>query len=183
MLLQIISIVLSSVLSFVAVIISIISIRRQTRSQNISAAIELFDKRFEIYNFVIDAWFIIGYFEGGLDLMKTKKRKYNKIMEFCNQVELSEDMNNRIKEAYQNCDKFLRVQKLLFVGEVSDYLEKFLSAFSVYINGIYHKRPLEETLAEETYKRILEMIDNEAIDMRALKEYVDLSDVKRAKTK
>ena len=181
--LEILSIVLSSVLSLIAVIVSIVSIRRQTHSQNVTAAIQLFDKRFEIYNFVIDAWFIIGYFEGGLDLKNGENHYYNQIVEFCGQVELSQDIRNRIKVAYENVDRFKRMQSLLFSGDVSDYLKKFLSAFSIYISGIHHKRTLEKNLAEETYRCILEMYDTEEIDMKQLKEFIDLSDVKRIDVK
>ena len=109
MVVEIISIILSSVLSLIAVAVSIISINKQTKSQNINATIQLFDKRFEIYNFMIDAWYIVGYFEGGLDKEKIQKHYYSEIISFVNHVDLTPDIISRIQTAYINCNKYKRM--------------------------------------------------------------------------
>ena len=82
MIVEIISIVLSSLTAIIAIIISIISINKQTTSQNINATIQLFDKRFEIYLFTIELWYIIGYFEGGLDSSTKNKHTFAEILSY-----------------------------------------------------------------------------------------------------
>jgi len=179
MIVEILSIILSSVLSLIAVIISIISINKQTKSQNINASIQLFDKRFEIYNFVLDLWYIIGYFEASQDIRKKKKHNYKQIIDFVRNVNLTKDISNKIKLAYQNADRYLRMQSCLFSGKVGNYLQKLLSSFYFYIYGIYHKVSLDKTREELAYKEIFDLYKTEDIDMKELKQYVGLSDIKR----
>ena len=179
MVVEIISIVLSSLLSLIAVIISIISIKKQTKSQNINSTIALFDKRFEIYNFVLDIWYIVGYFEGSQDANKKKKHYYQEIISLVKLNGLDEDMFRKVKYAYQNSNKYLRMQSCLFSGKVSDYLEKLLSNFSTYIHGIYHGLSIGKDIEEPAYNELLKLHKTEEIDMEELRQYIDLSDIKR----
>ena len=179
MIAEIISIILSSILSLIAVVISIISIKKQTKSQNINASIQLFDKRFEIYNFVLDIWYIVGYFEGCLDANKKKKHYYKEIISLINVIDLDDDIANKVKYAYQNCNKYLRMQDCLFSGPVSDYLDKLLSNFSTYIHGIYHGLSFGKNFEEYAYSELLKLHQTEEIDTNELRQYIDLSDIKR----
>ena len=179
MVVEIISIILSSVLSTIAVVVSIISINKQTKSQNINATIQLFDKRFEIYNFMIDAWYIVGYFEGGLDKAKIQKHCYAEIISFVNHVDLTPDIISRIQTAYINCNKYERMQELLFSGQVANYLDKFLSNFSTYISGIYHKRIVDKKTTEKAYIEIIKLHKTQNLDMEELMKFINLSDIKR----
>ena len=99
MIIQIISIILSSILSLIAVGVSIISIKKQTRSQNINASIQLFDKRFEIYNFIVDLWYIVGYFEGCQDLYKNTKKSYKNVIKYIKENNLTKDISKKIEYA------------------------------------------------------------------------------------
>ena len=179
MIVEILSVILSSVLSTIAVVVSIISINKQTKSQNINATIQLFDKRFEIYNFMTDAWYIVGYFEGGLDGAKIQKHCYAKIISLINHVNLTPDIINRIQIAYINCNKYKRMQKLLFSGQVANYLDKFLSNFSIYISGIYHKRIVDKKTTEKAYSEIIKLHKTQNLDMEELMKFINLSDIKR----
>lgn len=178
MIVEIISIILSSLLSLIAVIISIISIKKQTQSQNINSTIALFDKRFEIYNFVLDIWYIVGYFEGGLDSNK-QKHYYKEIIALIKNIKLSGDIEKKVEHAYKNSKKYLRMQSCLFSGKISDYLENLLLNFSTYIYGIYHAISIGADLEEPAYNELLKLYKTEEIDMEELRHYIDLSDVKR----
>lgn len=176
---EIISIILSSSLSLIAVIISIISIKKQTKSQNIEASIQLFDKRFEIYNFVLDLWYIVGYFEGFQDIKSKKNHYYNELVTLIKKTDLKNDIANNVEYAYLNSKKFERMQSCLFSGKISEYLKKLLSNFSIYIHGIYHRCSLGNDISETAYKEILKLHETEDIDMEELQQYIDLSDIKR----
>ena len=179
MIVEIISIILSSLLSLIAVIISIISIKKQTKSQNINSNIALFDKRFEIYNFVLDIWYIVGYFEGSLDSIRKKKHYYQEIIALVNKNGLNGDIAKKVDNAYKNSKKYLRMQPCLFSGSVSDYLEKVLSNFTTYIHGIYHRLSIGKDIEEPAYTELTNLYETEEIDMKELRKYIDLSDIKR----
>lgn len=170
-LIQVISIVCSSVIAVVAVIVSIISIKRQTKSQMIDANIQLFDKRFEIYLFTIDLWYIIGYLEAGLDILR-KKRTYKNILKSVNKLKFSEEVLKKIEKAYQNSHKYEIMQKCLFSGSVSDYLNQLLSNFTIYINGIYHKNSVFEEYEETAYQNLLELYRTQEIDTEELRKFI-----------
>ncbi len=181
MVVEIISIVLSSVLSLIAVAVSIISINKQTKSQNINATIQLFDKRFEIYNFMTDAWYIVGFFEGfkkGLNI-NDNNNTYNTIIQLVKKCKLSQDILNRIELANANSKRYQYMQGLLFSGKVRDYLGKFLSNFSIYINGIYFKRITDKEKTEKAYCEIMKLHKTQKLDMEELMKFINLSDVKR----
>ncbi len=177
--LNILAIILPSVLSSIAIIVSIITIKKQITSQNINSTIALFDKRFEIYNYVYNAWYIIGYFESILDnLFNTSKHNYKELI-IVNKIDYSHDMLNRINIAYSCSSKYENMEKLLFSNKTRYYLGKFLSAFSIYINGIYHKSSIDKDLCESSYLQIMELLDTKDFDMEELRQFLDLSDIKR----
>lgn len=179
MTIEIISIILSSTLSLIAIIISIISINKQTKSQNINSTIALFDKRFDIYNFVIELWYIVGYFEGGQDLKPNTKHTYQEIISFINHIDLSDEMKEKIKIAYIKSNKYSSMTKCLFSGKVEEYLNKLISSFTTYINGIYHKKSIDQQREEQAYQQIINLYETENIDMDKLRQFIDLSDIKR----
>lgn len=179
MVVEIISIVLSSLLSLIAVIISIISIKKQTNSQNINSTIALFDKRFEIYNFVIEAWFVVGYFDGALNFLTNKKHYFKDILKIVNNTNISKDVDSKIKKLYINSKRFEDMQELLFSGDISEYLQTFLSNFSTYIDRIYKKESLDKDEEESAYQELMLLLETKELDMKELKKFLDLSDVKR----
>lgn len=179
MMIQIINIISSSILSLIAIIISIISINKQTKSQNINSTIALFDKRFDIYNFVIELWYIVGYFEGGQDLKQTPKHTYQEIISLINHIELSSEIRDKIKTAYIKSNKYSSMTKCLFSGEIEEYLTKLISSFSIYINGIYHNKSIDPQREEHAYKQIIKLHETENIDIDKLRQFIDLSDIKR----
>lgn len=178
MIVEIVGIILNSVLSTIAVVVSIVAINRQRQSQNINANIQLFDKRFEIYNFVLDIWYIVGYFEGALDANKMT-HKYSNIIEIVKRKKLEGDIARRVECAYLNAKKFLRLQGCLFDGKISEYLWKLLSNFETYIFGINNKISIGSDVEEPAYKNLLKLYKTEEIDMETMRQYLDLSDVKR----
>ncbi len=176
---QIVSIVLSSLTAIIAIIISIISIDKQTKSQNINATIQLFDKRFEIYLFTIELWYIIGYFEGGLDNSSKNKHTYAEILSYTRKVNLNNDIRNKIDIAYEKSQKYKVLHKCLFEGSAEEYLERLISAFSTYITGIYYGKSIDSENEEKNYQTILKLIKSKDFDMQNLRQYIDLSDIKR----
>lgn len=178
MVLSIISIVLSSLLSLIAIIISVIAIKKQTRSQDVNANIQLFDKRFEIYKYVYDMWFIVGYFEGGLDKAKSK-HTYAEIMSLLKYIDLTEEIQDKINKAYSDSQKFEYMYELLFSGKSKEYLEKTLPLFTIYINGIYHKKCVDVQSGNQAYNKLFKIFKEENYGMFDLHQYLDLSDVKR----
>ena len=166
-------------LSLIAVSVSIISIKKQTKSQNINASIQLFDKRFEIYNFIVDLWYIVGYFEGCQDIYINTKKSYKNVIKYIKENNLTKDISKKVEYAYLNSKKYLRMHPCLFSGKVSHYLEKLLSNFTIYIYGIYHKTSLDKNLEEQAYQELFNLYETEDIDMKELRKYIDLSDIKR----
>ncbi|MBE7074799.1 MAG: hypothetical protein E7376_02335 [Clostridiales bacterium] len=178
MVVEIVSIVLSCLTSVVAIVVSIVSIRQQTKSQNINASIQLFDKRFEIYKFTCDLWYIVGYLEAGLNI-NNKKHNFSEIIELVNEIEFTSEFKNRIENAYVNSRKYEIMQECLFAGKVQDYLKNLLSAFSIYINGVYHKASIDKEFENKAYKKLFNLYKKQSIDMKELKDYINLSDIKR----
>lgn len=179
MAIEIINIILSSILSLIAIIISIVSINKQTKSQNINSTIALFDKRFDIYNFVIELWYIVGYFEGAQDLKQDTKHTYKKIISLINHIDLSNEIKDEIKTAYITSNKYSSMTKCLFSGEIEEYLNKLISSFTIYINGIYHKKSIDPQREEQAYNQIINLYKTEDIDIDKLRQFIDLSDIKR----
>lgn len=179
MVVEIVSIVLSSLLSLIAVIISVVSIKKQTRSQNINSNIQLFDKRFQIYNFVNEAWFVVGYFDGALNFFGNKKHKFEDIMKLVKTTNLVKDIEPKINKLYANSKYYENMQELLFSGKPSEYLNSFLSAFSIYIDRIYSKESLDNNEEETAYQKLIRLLDSKDFDMEELRKFLDLSDIKR----
>lgn len=179
MILEIVSIILSSLLSLIAVTVSIVSIKRQIKSQNINSTISLFDKRFEIYNFVNEAWFVIGYFNGALNFFTNKSYHFKDILKIVKSTSLSKDIDANIKKLYINSKKFENMQELLFSGGISEYLNTFLSNFSIYINCIYKKESLDKKDEENAYQELMDLLETKELDMKELKKFLSLSDIKR----
>ena len=175
---EIVGIILNSVLSTIAVVVSIVAINRQRQSQNINANIQLFDKRFEIYNFVLDIWYIVGYFEGALDANKMT-HKYSNIIEIVKRKKLEGDIAKRVEYAYINAKKYLRMQECLFEGKISEYLDELLSNFETYIFGIHLGMSIGADVEELAYQNLLNLRKTEKLDVEEMRQYLDLSDVKR----
>lgn len=176
---EIISIILSSLTAIIAIVISIISIKQQTKSQNINATIQLFDKRFEIYLFTIELWYIIGYFEGGLDSCTKNEHTFAEILSYTKNVNLNNDISNKINTAYEKSQKYKILHRCLFDGPTEQYLEILISAFSTYITAIHNGRSIDSKNEEKDYKTILTLIKSKDFDMQNLKQYINLSDIKR----
>ena len=170
--------IVSIVVSLAAVVVAVISINKQRQSQNINATIQLFDKRFEIYNFVLDIWFIVGYFEGALVANK-KKHKYCNIIEIVKNKGLKGDIAKRVEYAYINAKKYLRMQECLFEGKISEYLYELLSNFETYIFGIHLGMSIGADVEEPAYQNLLNLRKTEKLDVEEMRQYLDLSDVKR----
>ena len=175
---QLLSIISSSIIAIVAVIVSIISIKRQTKSQMIDANIQLFDKRFEIYLFTIDLWYIFGYFEAALDI-KRSKRNYETILSIVNETKLSQEITSKIEYAFKNIHKYEVMQKCLFSEKISKYLKNLLLCFSFYISGIYNKKCADLKLFNHAYKDIKKLLETQDIDMEELKKFICLNDIMR----
>lgn len=173
--LQMISIILSSITAIIAIIISIISINKQTKSQNINATIQLFDKRFEIYNYVLDMWFVIGYFDGKMKALNLPY-KYENIIKLSKLTDpIIED---KINDCYTKCEKFAHLYKPLFSGKSFEYLKRVLPLFKEYIKGVYHKQIFKND-SEIVYQEIKEILKMKNFGMDDLQNFIDLSDVKR----
>jgi len=71
------------------------------------------------------------------------------------------------------------MQECLFAGKVQDYLKNLLSAFSIYINGVYHKASIDKEFENKAYKKLFNLYKKQSIDMKELKDYINLSDIKR----
>ena len=175
---QLVSIICSSIIAIVAVVVSIISIKRQTKSQMIDANIQLFDKRFEIYLFAIDLWYIFGYFESCLDLKKCK-HNYKNILSIVNEKEPSKEVFSKIHFAFKNIHKYEVMQKCLFSEKISKYLEELLINFSFYISGIYNKKCAYLRAYEHAYRDVRKMLATQDIDMAELKKFICLNDIMR----
>ena len=178
MIANIISIVLSSTLSLIAVVISVIAIKKQTKSQNINANIQLFDKRYQIHQYVYDMWVVVGYFESLLD-NANYKHTYVNIIKLLQSAELSNEIKEKINNAYENSEKYEMMSGLLFSGRSAEYLKEILPLFTIYINGIHHKYCLFEKISNDAYKQIFAIYKTENFGMNDLNQFLDLSDVKR----
>ncbi len=179
MITDIISIILSSILAVVAIFISISSLNRQTKSQKQNATIQLFDKRFEIYLFVVELWQIVGYFCGDINLDENKTYSYKEVLALSKSIKINENMQNKINFAYCNSNKYYYMQKCLFEGNVQKYLDDILSSFTIYITGIYFKNSMDKEFEQPAYDKIISLYKTKTFDLEELRQYIYLADIKR----
>ena len=94
-------------------------------------------------------------------------------------VNLNDDIRNKIDIAYEKSQKYKILHKCLFEGSTEQYLENLISAFSTYITAIHYGRSINSKNEEKDYKTILNLIKTKDFDLQNLKQYIDLSDIKR----
>ena len=166
------------ILSVIAILISIISIRQQTKSQDTNACIQLYDKRFEIFLYILELWYIVGFFEGAI-VKNKKEKKYQSVLDINLGLRPEYDISKRIEVSHNNAFKFKAMYKSLYSGNVGLYIGELLSAYYKFIVGIYERDKIATSEQEKAYAKLMELKDTQDSGIEEINDYLMLSDVKR----
>lgn len=177
MALEILSIVLSTLVSLIAIIVSFIAIKKQTQMETISANIQLFDKRFDIFFFTIDMWYVVGYFEGIFS--EKEVHTFQSILDYVNTHDLPQNVEQKIIQGHELCFKYEIMVKSLFDGRICDILINELNLFDNYIKPIANKAKMSSVTLEENYKNLLINRNESRFGIEEINNYLRLSDIKR----
>jgi len=182
--LEIVSIIISSCVSVLAITVSIISLNRQTRAQNLQSTIELYDRRIKIYCLLLDIVKMVGYTNGHAGLKKDEPNpSAAELFEFIKRVPLPDDVSEKIANLVDDGEHLGIQARGLFKKELGDYIVEVIRCFRKYagtLKGLKrnYKIKIED---EENFKHLYSLIkDKERVGVISeINAYIDLSDIKR----
>ena len=180
------SIIINSCLSVIAIVISIITIIRQTKEQKLQNTIQLYDKRSNIFCYLMDVYKMSGYLAGlyGLDDKKPFEEPYEKVKVAIHTRKIDRDIYEKILDMRDDADKMSNLTMGLFEKELSSLMCTLMRDFSNFVAVIKKIRGGNTLFSQDHYKvfqRLYKTVITYKVDgfNEKINKYISLVDIKR----
>ena len=179
------SIIINSCLSVIAIVISIITIIRQTKEQKLQNTIQLYDRRINVYCYFMDIYKMSGYLAGfyGFKEKDTFSESFAVVKEALENKKLDSDIYNKILNMHYESDKMRYLTTTLFEKELSIFMCSLMKSFSDYVFIIRLIREKNRKFTEKNYDVFVNLYLRFKAAAESFKErinkYISLVDVKR----
>lgn len=180
--LEMVSICVNACLSAIAIIVSIIAIRNQTKEQKLQNAIQLFDKRVEIFSYIMEIFKMANVVYKDYKFPENINRLSYE--QFCKIMSKKQVSNAQIDMLIDISDKgdLLRPKALgLLDKELGDFVVDAIDLYSDFVDTIVAINGFNKRITRKHYLTLKRMFFhiNKARVMEQFDKYLNLRDVCR----
>ena len=180
---SIISLILDFVLALIAIIVSIVSIKRQTKEQELSNTIQLFEKRLNIYIYLENIFRFSGIIFAKLNIF-TPNTTFEQFKNNVRKNKLSEYDLSSVEELLDEQNIIKNQALALFEPKLSKYIIETIELFDDFFNVILelsNSNKQATNLHYLVYKSLIERIHDkeEGGIVSKINDYIILYDIKR----
>ena len=182
---EVFGIILNSILSLIAIIVSVIAIKKQTQEQKLQNTIQLFDKRIQIYTYLTEIFGMSGVVRMHLHLPSIEQNVSFK--QFKKGVEQNwiNDEQLKILTTMTNMAGTMSTQATaLFEKDLAKYIEETIDLFVDFVDVLVDFNCCDKPINKEGYNTFLKLYqhikDNKKGEIiNKINAYLNLTDIKR----
>ena len=183
---ELVSIIINSSLSLIAIVISILTIIKQTNEQKVQNTIQLYDRRINVFSYFMDIYTFSGYLAGyyGFDKDKPFNEVYEKVKFAIENKKLDDEIYQKIINMRYEADKMRYLTQTLFEKELSDFICKLILDFSNYVlvlELVLDKKREFTKNNYNTFRNLYVTVRSGIVDgfNEKINKYISLVDIKR----